>query len=282
MNLREYADGPGALTWRGEAVTAPGGRFTEVVYVAMNNDEAKEILSAYRHGGRDADDPVFAEALEMARRNPELGAWLTQTQVEDARLAEKLREGIAVPGGLREELLELPSVVPLLPWWRRIAWVAPAIAAGLVLLITLGALWLRAPSGPAFAQYRLAMARMLTSEPPALDMRTDNLEQIRAWSAQQGGPAELRLPSGLTEGQALGCRVVDWEGRKVTLVCFELATGRMAHLLVVDGADFGGTPGTSPQFLEIAGMGTISWTTEDRTYLLASDGATGPELLALL
>jgi hypothetical protein len=250
----------------------------------MSNDEARRILDAFRRGGRDADDPVFAKALEMARRNPELGAWLMQTQVEDALLAEKLREGIAVPGGLREELLELRSVVPLLPWWRRMpwGWVAPAIAAGLVLLITLGALWLRAPAGPAFAQYRLAIARMLTSEPPALDMRTNNLEQIRAWSAQQGGPAEFRLPSGLTEGQALGCRVVDWEGRKVTLVCFELATGRMAHLLVVDGADFGGTPGTSPQFLEIAGIGTISWTTEDRTYLLASDGATRPELLALL
>src|SRR5258706_136048 len=38
----------------------------------MNNQEAKLILQAYRCGGQDASDPLFAEALEQARRDPEL------------------------------------------------------------------------------------------------------------------------------------------------------------------------------------------------------------------
>lgn len=248
----------------------------------MKKEEAKEILNAYRRGGRDADDPVFAEALGLARRDPELGAWLAQTQAEDERLAGKLREGIAVPGGLREALLGLRSMVPPLPWWRRMTWVAPAIAAGLVLLIALGGVWLKTSPDPDFAQYRLAMVRTLTPEPPALDLRTGDLEQVREWLEQRGGPEDLRLPPGLTEAEALGCRAVDWEGRKVTLLCFELATGRVAHLLVVDRVDIGEAPGMSPQFLETAGMGTISWTRERWTYLLASEGATESELLALL
>jgi len=37
----------------------------------MNNQEAKFILAAYRPGGQDASDPLFAEALEQVRRDPD-------------------------------------------------------------------------------------------------------------------------------------------------------------------------------------------------------------------
>ncbi len=70
----------------------------------MNNDEAKFILAAYRPGGQDATDPLFAEALALASRDAELKGWL-ETQVSfDAAVSAKLRE-VRAPVGLRDKIL---------------------------------------------------------------------------------------------------------------------------------------------------------------------------------
>ena len=41
----------------------------------MTNERAKFVLGAYRPNGADAKDPMFAEALEQAKRDPNLAAW---------------------------------------------------------------------------------------------------------------------------------------------------------------------------------------------------------------
>ena len=38
----------------------------------MNHDEARQILLLYRPGTADAEDPQIAEALALAKREPEL------------------------------------------------------------------------------------------------------------------------------------------------------------------------------------------------------------------
>ena len=42
----------------------------------MNEEKAKFILSAYRPGHEDRDDPEFAAALALVQSEPELQAWL--------------------------------------------------------------------------------------------------------------------------------------------------------------------------------------------------------------
>lgn len=70
----------------------------------MTPSEARQTLLLYRLG-EDADaDPQMAAALELARRDPELGRWFEQHCAEQAALRAKFQQ-IAVPGDLKARLL---------------------------------------------------------------------------------------------------------------------------------------------------------------------------------
>ncbi len=71
----------------------------------MNNQEAKLILQACRPGGQDASDPMFAEALEQVRGDPELQQWFADQCAYDARIGSKLKEAIPIPPDLKASLL---------------------------------------------------------------------------------------------------------------------------------------------------------------------------------
>ena len=66
----------------------------------------KFILSSYRPDGADAHDPDFAEALQMAAEDRELGAWLADERAHDAIFTNAL-EDIELPDGLKEEILSV-------------------------------------------------------------------------------------------------------------------------------------------------------------------------------
>src|SRR5437867_8043687 len=70
----------------------------------MDNREAKFILNAYRPGGEDASDPLFAEALVQAQRDPVLARWFNESIAFDTAVTEKLCD-VAVPADLRENIL---------------------------------------------------------------------------------------------------------------------------------------------------------------------------------
>ncbi|MBC8040705.1 MAG: hypothetical protein H7Y06_09195, partial [Opitutaceae bacterium] len=70
----------------------------------MNTNEAKFILRARRPDGRDDADPRFQEALEQARRDPALAAWMAREQAFDEAVAARLR-AVEPPAGLRDAIL---------------------------------------------------------------------------------------------------------------------------------------------------------------------------------
>ena len=58
----------------------------------MTRGAVKEILLLYRPGTADAEDPQVAEAIEFAKRDPELGRWFEQHQVFQAAMRAKFRQ----------------------------------------------------------------------------------------------------------------------------------------------------------------------------------------------
>jgi hypothetical protein len=76
--------------------------------------------------------------------------------------------------------------------------------------------------------------------------------------------------------------VLEWNGHTVSLVCFALASQQIAHLIVIDRAAFGDAPTGSPHFAQVGDMATATWSQGDKTYLIASKGATEPDLVRLL
>jgi len=73
----------------------------------VNPKEAKAILLLYRPGTADAEDPQIAQAMEVARRDPELGRWFTNHRRFQEAMRRKFRQ-IKVPSRLKIALLAGP------------------------------------------------------------------------------------------------------------------------------------------------------------------------------
>lgn len=88
----------------------------------MNDQEVKLLLQAYYPGGRDASDPTFAEALELANGNPRLQGWFADERAFDLRIQTKLHDAIPIPSGLKTNLLHLRKDVRLAPGRCQSTW----------------------------------------------------------------------------------------------------------------------------------------------------------------
>lgn len=99
----------------------------------MNSSEAKRILQIYRPDGRAAEEHFFQEALEQARQDPELAAWLESERAWDEDIRHKLRE-VQTPANLKPLILAACATARYHPWWEK-----PPVLA-LVICLTLGLL----------------------------------------------------------------------------------------------------------------------------------------------
>jgi hypothetical protein len=252
----------------------------------MNNEAAKLMLQAYRADGQDARDPRFREALEQVQRDPELAQWFANERALDSRIGAKLRTSAPAPAGLKAQLLAQRKIVRPVIWWQRPA-ARYAMAACFALIATF-AVWFGflhegaiEARGNTFAAYRDGMADFAGNRLKRLEFRTRDVAEVKRWFAEKESIAELTFPKGLEGKPSLGCRVLDWNGRKVSLVCFELGNRKKFHLLAVDSSIFENAPGGSPEFSRVAGVVTASWSHAGKTYVLASRQASESELKAM-
>jgi len=70
----------------------------------MDKERAKFVLRSFRPDGADSMDLDFAEALQLATSDRELGEWLMRERAFDAEFAEALAR-VDLPEGLRESVL---------------------------------------------------------------------------------------------------------------------------------------------------------------------------------
>jgi len=247
----------------------------------MNNEEAKLILQAYRPGGQDANDPRFREALEQVQHDPELARWFANEQALDSRISGRFNRSIKPPAHLKSQLLAQRKIVRPVVWWRKPAWQLAA-AACLALVVTIAAVWLKPDRATDFAQYRNNMAEFAGHKLDRLDLMSRDVEEVRRWLAQKESHGDLVLPAGLNGRPPLGCRLLDWKGHKVSLICFELENKQVAHLLVVDSTTFKDAPTESPVFTQVGNVATASWSRGGKTYVVASKEASQTDLMKLL
>jgi hypothetical protein len=232
----------------------------------MNNQEARLILQAYRPGGEDASDPLFAEALEQARRDPELQKWFAEQNAVEARLQARLETAIPVPRGLKSDLLALRKISRPAPWWFQP--MRLAAAAAVVLLLGLAVLFLLPQKQTQLASFRETMARYSAQKQGHVVFESHDLAKIQQWLQGRGIETKFDLPTALPGRSTQGCRVVDWNGRRATMICFMLK-GEHMDLFVMDRAGLPDLPDTSaPQYAKAGDLMTATWSKGDKIYLL--------------
>ncbi len=231
----------------------------------MNNQEAKLILQAYRADGQDAADPFFAEALEQARRDPELQKWFAEENALNTRVQARLETAIPVPSGLKANLLALRKTVRPVPWWFQ----PMKLAAAAVILLSLGAALLLLSQRPTpLASFREAMARSSAQMQDHIVLESHDFGKIQQWLQSRNMDTNFNLPAALQAGIPQGCRTVDWNGHKATMICF-FVNGNHMDLFVMDRTGLPDFPENgAPQFAQAGGLMTVTWANGGKVYLL--------------
>jgi hypothetical protein len=207
----------------------------------MTREQAKECLSAIRAHGSDEADPAFQEALELARKDSELGAWLAQHREFNQILVEKFAS-ISPPEGLKENILEsLDRKVRPIQSWRR-GWLALAATVVLAALLLSQKIDLFRGSAQPFRSFRSDALAMVSMKPaPILDLETPSLGTTQTFIAAHDAPRLQQFPAKLQAMTTAGCRVFVWRKHLASLTCFHLPSGQFLHAVVIR-ADALGNP----------------------------------------
>ncbi|HXR04523.1 MAG TPA: hypothetical protein VN836_07430 [Verrucomicrobiae bacterium] len=242
----------------------------------MNLDDAKTVLLLYRPGPADTGDPQTAEALALAKREPELARWLEAHCARQEALRTKFRQ-IAAPAGLKEQIIsEQAARARIISWRRKAVFAVTAVMAG---LIVLASLWFtRQPKDDTFATYRIRMVR-IASLGYRMDLATNNPAAIRAYFVESNAPADYALTAPLEKTATTGCAVENWRGAKVSMVCFHtgrpLPPGQSSDLwlFVIDRAAVKNAPAAgAPRFARVNNLMTATWTEGGKLYVLGMEG----------
>jgi hypothetical protein len=229
------------------------------------NEQAKLILSAYRPHGQDAEDPTFAEALGATKEDAALGQWFEEQQNFDREVATRLAE-VSAPAGLRERILAGAKVSRPRRWWPQL-W---ALAAVVTLLLALAPQF--APPKheiTAWQKHALGVLDELEAGRTKFNHEGNDPAKLTAWLREQSAPTPT-VPAKLTAQQTWGCKTWTWEGRRISLMCFKVGKG--VHLFTTERAGLAAAPPEGkPQFARHGQWFVASWSTGDKTHMLAGE-----------
>ncbi len=266
----------------------------------MDKERARFVLRSFRPDGADAEDVDFAEALQLATKDRELGEWLMRERAFDAEFAEALarvdlpeglREsvllamvqnggdfpkvdlneerkmmaafaGIEVPDGLRERIIEAmeqtaKTTVTDVVWWK--FGVPLAAAAGVALAFVFlknenGTQVAKSDSRVPIEAVQASFVRTFESPLFSLDKLDGGTHHLISYLKEKGLPCgEGLIPPGLEGVKGLGCRELEIDGKKGSLICFDEKNGTV-HLIIFRREDVTGElPGIANPLIEQSG-----------------------------
>jgi anti-sigma factor RsiW len=100
------------------------------------------------------------------------------------------------------------------------------------------------------------------------------MKQVVAWLGEHHGENNFVLPVALNGDTGLmGCRVLDWRGQKVSMLCYGVNGSGHVDLFVAKSNVFpDAPPEDKPQFVSSGGMPTASWSHNGMAYLMVGHG----------
>jgi hypothetical protein len=233
----------------------------------VNREEAKLELDATTLRPQDASP----EARAMLESDDELAAWHAQRTTFDEKVAEAL--SASIPAGSRESILQSAAQNAR----PNVRWITPTILSAAAACIA-GAWLLLWPGNSAMAAWEsqsLAAVARVEYGMTSLDAEAENYEAVKALLNQKNCPCPSAVPSTLASLRTYGCKRVEIDGRTASIICFQMKTGKEAHLIVFDNADLDCCPAQGPPtFKSSKNWSYASWSHGSQSFMLATtDGA---------
>ena len=242
----------------------------------MDSRQAKEILMLYRPGRTDDADPQMIEAMDLARRDPELAAWLEQHCANYDAIRDKLKS-IRVPPGLERRILtahkkqEQPEASHGLRYL--------AAAAAIAIVIGVGLWVFNKPSDDTtLSHFRDRMVSTVLRDTYPMQMATNDHAQIREFFKARGAQSDYVISANLEKLPVIGGTVYQFNNHPVDLICLYdgVDVAGVTNKLWVFIADKSFVPGSPKpghvEFTQVNTLRTASWTTSNNVYLLAAQG----------
>ncbi|MBA2623870.1 MAG: hypothetical protein H0U88_09685 [Chthoniobacterales bacterium] len=236
----------------------------------MDKSEIRAVLSVYRPGDPETEDPRLQQAKAAAAADPELAQWWAEHQEFDRIISSKLQSG-EVPAGLRSRLSAWEKRTVQRSNWNRGFLLA---AASIIALAVLFGSW-RGPFQPApsLAEYRDELVSFVKLDPP-LELRSSEIVRLTEFLQKNGAPSQLDIPRGLRRLDPAGCRTLRFRGQDVALICFKREDGELVHLFAVKRGALPrlGLKRETPEFAAQGDWMTAAWGGDDYAYLVAGKG----------
>jgi hypothetical protein len=235
----------------------------------MDKKQTQWILNLARPHGQDANDPSIAEVLSQLTGKPDRREWFESQQAADRQVAAALR-ATPVPAHLREAILTGARMQQenRATLWKRL--VPFALAATVVFLAASTLLFSGGTNrSSSLASYQTWVSAFVRQTDFHLERETSNPAEILSWLTEHGIASPGTLPKGLVGLPTIGCRILPWNGQKISLMCFHLPNGGEAHLFVLSQA-LPGAPDQVPLFQRANDWSSAVWKDAGHTYVLAS------------
>jgi hypothetical protein len=232
----------------------------------MTKEQAKELLAVYRPGTDDERDPMFAEALQLARSDRELKSWFDQSMTFDRNFRGALGQ-VTVPEDVREAILTEHKIIRPAHWWNhKLTGREMAVAAVVLLAVTL--VGLRFAQQPTqFAHFRREIADQSWGSSPHLEVKSRDIAEVRRFLTSRRIGTNFTLPPILAQAEIHGCNLMHWKGHEVPVICFN-SDGQHLHLVVVDRSLFPDAPTYIPEMDQWQAWRTASWSKDTHSYVL--------------
>jgi hypothetical protein len=242
----------------------------------VDRNEAKLLLQACRPDGQDDDLPVFAEALALVERDPELKAWWEARRKFDRAVFAQVRQ-VKPPADLRATILAGRKIEQMTPRYHLPYWLAAAaiiaICAGLGALTMISGsktVAVQVPAGSMGNQdFQSGVEAFLEDDNSSIAMMSRNHDRVAAWLQEQHSPLG-KIPTKMENMPTIGCQTFMVHGHPVSLICFTLSSGEVAHLFMVEKQALADPPGSSPSFLQAGAWSLANWSDGVHTYMLAT------------
>ncbi|MGC6424977.1 MAG: hypothetical protein ACON4O_08345 [Lentimonas sp.] len=104
----------------------------------------------------------------------------------------------------------------------------------------------------------------------SFDKRDRDVNTLRAYLASKGAPSPKDLPQELAKIGTLGCVTFNFEGSKLSMICFD--DGNVYHLITADAADFLDLLQKTPRVYELDDKAFKIWVEDDLINILTIHG----------